>query len=107
VAPDATGAIPREFELSLSRLAEHYRHTWVLPMTLKKDDLQRVLNERITEAMGQPFSPEERKANATVAMLWLKRLAVGEVRGYDVGPAEGAILKGLTSPVLVPLSIER
>jgi hypothetical protein len=28
-------------------------------------------------------------------MQWLRRLAVGEVPGYDVGPAEGAILKAL------------
>jgi hypothetical protein len=71
------------------------------PQALKKE-----ITARITEASGRPLSPDERKANAATALLWLRRLAVGEVPGYNVQPAEDAIMKALQSPELALLAIE-
>jgi hypothetical protein len=106
VAPDATGKSDRDFELRLQRLAGLYRYVWVMPVLTNPETLKKEIPARITEATGRPLSPEERKANAATALLWLKRLAVGEVPGYNVQPAEDAILKAMQAPELASLAIE-
>jgi hypothetical protein len=106
VSPDQTGKVDKEFELRLQRLARLYRHVWVMPVITDPAALKKELTARITEAAGRPLSPEERKANAATALLWLRRLAVGEVPGYNVQPAEDAILKALQAGDLAPLAIE-
>jgi hypothetical protein len=106
VAPDATGKSDRDFELRLQRLAGLYRYVWVMPVLTNPETLKKEIPARITEATGRPLSPEERKANAATAILWLKRLAVGEVPGYNVQPAEDAILKAMQAPELASLAIE-
>jgi hypothetical protein len=103
---DKAAVSPSTLELKLRNLAEHYRNAWVIPTPGGKEEMKGVLTTRIAEAVGRPFSEEERKANAALAMLWLKRLATGEVAGYDVRPAQGAILKALQSPDLATLAIE-
>jgi hypothetical protein len=47
--------------------------------------------------MGMPLSEAERRAYAADAMNWLRRMAVGEVKSYDVRPAERDILQALRS----------
>jgi hypothetical protein len=106
VAHDQAGTIPAEFEADLRRLTENYRNVWVAPAKTDMEGLKQMLQERIIQAMVKPLSEAERKANAATATLWLKRLAVGEVPGYDVRPAEKAILNALHSPEIAPLAIE-
>jgi hypothetical protein len=106
VTPDQTGKMSKEFDLSLRRLASRYRHVEVLPVTTNPNSLKADLMAGIVKAGGRPLSAEERKANTATALLWLKRLAVGEVPGYNVQPAEEAILKAMQSPELAPLAIE-
>jgi CheY-like chemotaxis protein len=96
----------RQTDLALRRLAEPYKNVWVIPATTDAAALKRVLTDRIGATMGKPLSEEERKGNAAVAMLWLKRIATGEVGGYDVEPAREAILKNLESDELAGLAIE-
>jgi CheY-like chemotaxis protein len=88
------------------RLTERYRNVWVLPATTSAEVLKQVLPARLAEAGGRPLSEEERKNRIREALLWLARLARGEVPGYDVRPAEGAILKALRSDELAPTAIE-
>src|SRR5262249_52811550 len=85
---------------------ERYRNVWVMPPTIDPEVLKRTLNAHIAEAMGRPLTDEERKANARLAMTWLKRMAVGEVHGYDVEPAEADILRALRVDDLGGLAAE-
>jgi CheY-like chemotaxis protein len=103
MAPDKTKP---ELEPSLKVLADRYRHVWVLPGPLAANDWKTELGHAIADTMGQPLSEDERKANSSVAILWLKRLAVGEVAGYDIRPAQAAIFKALETPELAALAIE-
>jgi hypothetical protein len=64
------------------------------------------MDVRLAGAMEQPLKEEERKARAALALAWLKRLAVGEVPGFDVRPAQGAILSALRNEALARLAIE-
>jgi CheY-like chemotaxis protein len=91
---------------ALRRLTEPYQNVWVIPAKPDLAALKRVLAERIGAIMGKPLSEEERKGNAAMSMLWLKRMAVGEVPGYEVEPAREVILKNLESDELAGLAIE-
>ena len=106
VAPDQTGRVPPEFEPSLKRLAERYRNVWIAPLALNANELKGLLAARIADATGAPLSEAERKDNAARAMVWLKRLATGELPGYDVRPAAQTIMDAIDSPDLAPLAIE-
>lgn len=106
VMPDANGVVPPALEQSLNRLAESYLNVWVVPTLLSPDALKAELGEKILQTQGKPLAEAERKADANLALLWLRRLVVGEVRGYDVRPAGKAILDALHSDELAPLAIE-
>jgi CheY-like chemotaxis protein len=98
VAPtDHPGIVPEELERGLNRFVQGYRNVSVVQRTLDQAFWKQTLAARLSEAEGSPLTKEERLANAKLAMQWLRRLGVGEVPGYDVGPAEGAILKALKS----------
>lgn len=106
VAPERAGTVPPNRAQSLARLAANYRNVWVVPATLKSDTLKQTLAARVADAVGKPLTEEERKNNAAVAMLWLKKMAVGEVPGFDVRPAEAAVLKALHTKELAALAVE-
>ncbi|MDW8264862.1 MAG: hypothetical protein RMJ52_05960, partial [Gemmataceae bacterium] len=105
LTPDPPAPVPGSAELLVRSLAKSYRHVWVLSRPTP-EQLKEELPARITEALGQPMSEDERKAQAALAMVWLKRLATGEVPGYDIRPAEAAILKALHHDELAHLAIE-
>jgi CheY-like chemotaxis protein len=106
IPADASGASPADFERRMERLAEPYRNVWVMTRTLDPSLIKQTLNARLTDALGNPLTKEERAANALTAMTWLRRLAVGEIPGYDVRPAEKAILEAMRSSELASLAIE-
>ncbi len=87
-----------ETSLRLSRLAGNYRNVSVIPATLDPDVLKPLLPAKIAEAMGTPFTDAERKGNVLASVDWLRKLATGEVPGYDVRPAETAIITAMRSP---------
>jgi hypothetical protein len=95
----------RAREDAVQRLAEHYRNVTLLPLALDVKGTQQLLHARIADTTGRPLSPAERKANAQLAIDWLKQLAARDVPGYDVGPAQAAILKALLAPDLAPPAI--
>jgi CheY-like chemotaxis protein len=90
----------------LDRLAEHYRNVWVAQATTDADDLKRTLIAAIADSMGKPLSEAERKNNAVLAMEWLTRISRGELPGYDIRPAQSAILETARDNELAPRAIE-
>ena len=64
-----------------------------MPATIDPDLLKQDLPVYVAKGMGQPLTDAERKDTAREAVLWLKRLAVGEVPGYNVKGAKDALLK--------------
>jgi CheY-like chemotaxis protein len=98
--------LTRELREQLRPVIEPYRNVWVVATTSTADILKSEITERVAGTVGRPLTEAERKADATLAMLWLKRMAVGEVKGYDVEPARDVILKTLSSNDLGSLAIE-
>lgn len=95
-----------EREKSLSALAGRYRNIWVTPPLTKPDVLKQTVLARIADASGQLVTAEERKAHAVQAMIWLKKMALGEVPGYEFQAAEGAILSALRNDELALTAIQ-
>ncbi|MCS6977125.1 MAG: hypothetical protein NZM31_08990 [Gemmatales bacterium] len=83
-------------ERAMKSLASRYPRVSVIsppPVTLEmlKLNLDPVLKDR----ESVPLSAAERKAYAESALEWLRRMASGEKPGYDVRPAEPALLRAL------------
>jgi CheY-like chemotaxis protein len=99
---------PPQRTLPLTRLAERYQNVWVVPeaLTMAPESLKNALRQHVQEAAGRPFTEAERKEYSEKAMDLLAKLARGEIRGYSVQPAEGAIVKALRSNELAGPAIE-
>lgn len=94
VSPGPFSRVVPDVPSRLQRLAESYRLVTVAGMP-GVSELKEKLPAQIIAARGKPLSKEERENFAAEAMLWLRRLALGEIAGYDVTPAESAVLKTL------------
>jgi CheY-like chemotaxis protein len=98
--------LPVQREEQLRKLTENYRNVSLLKETFRAQTLKERFGQAIADAAGQPLTTDERKDDAGLALLWLNRLATQEARGYDVRPAEDAILEATQSDELGPLAIE-
>jgi CheY-like chemotaxis protein len=103
--PQIDTEVSPALELSLRRMAERYPNVFFVPIP-GPNALKHEIPLRITETLGKPLSAEERKAYAAEAIRWFKRMATGEVPGYDIRPAEAAILKALRNDELADLAVE-
>lgn len=91
---------PAEKADRVSAVARGYANVTVVPAALDAESLKKALPAQIAAAAGKPLSEEEKKQNAADAMNWLRRIAAGEVRGYDLRPAERDILAALRNDEL-------
>jgi CheY-like chemotaxis protein len=106
IPPLPEGVRPPETVIPLQRMIDPYRNVFIVAASNDKDLLGPMLETRIANAMGKPFTPEERKDMMAQAMIWLRRLALGEVPGYGVKSAEPAILKALRNEELNSFAVE-
>jgi hypothetical protein len=92
----------------LQRLAKGYRNTWVLPevMTTMPEELKTEIEQRIKESAGAKLSAKERQHFTRQALDYLWRMGRGEMAGYDIRPAQEALVQVLTSPDLAVQAIE-
>lgn len=94
-----------ETSLRLTRMAGNYRNVSVVPATLDPEVLKPLITTKISEAMGQPLSEAERKSMTLTALDWFRRLALNEFPGYDIRPAEDALVPAMRIPELSKPSI--
>jgi CheY-like chemotaxis protein len=90
----------KDTEDDLARIAKKYRHVHVLPEGYLPmgDEMKKAVDEAVTADVRAKLTPEERKQFARVALDKLWRMARGEIRGYDVRPAQDALLAAVRSP---------
>jgi vacuolar-type H+-ATPase subunit F/Vma7 len=99
---------------NLQQLEKKYPRVTVIPAVTDANLLKELIVARIAEDLGQPLTPAEkkdaaaaaarlkrvlaeRKENADRAVIWLGRLARGEIAGYDVRPAGDSLIATLRS----------
>jgi hypothetical protein len=92
----------------LQLLTKGQRYTWILPevLTAMPDDLRNEIDLRIKETAGAKLSAKERQYFTRQSLDYLWRMARGEIAGYDIRPAQDALVKVLTSPNLAVQAIE-
>ena len=59
-----------------------------------------------TDVSELPQDPATRRRDAQLAVEWLRRMAVGEVAGYDVRPAEATLRRALRDDALAEDAID-
>lgn len=106
VPPLAVGNRPPDALIPLQRIVEPYKNTYIIPATNDPEILKPMLSQRIVASMGKPYSDEERKNTMNEAMVWLKRIATGELPGYKAIGAESAIIKAMHNEELNALAVE-
>jgi len=67
-------------------------------MELLRAEVNALLAERTTP----PFTDSERVQQAKEAVDYFARMATGELKGYDIRPAEGALIRALNDDILAP-----
>jgi hypothetical protein len=94
-----------DVEIRLARVTAPYKTVRVIPAVFTDAGFKEQLTQA-TDAQGPLTTPTEKAENARTAMVWLRKMAVGEIAGYDVRPAEAAIRSALFSDELAPLAID-
>jgi CheY-like chemotaxis protein len=103
---DRQGNIPNDLETRLERIVRPYQNVWVMAWTIDPIALRAAIQQHLTEAQGPPLNPEERRSIALGAMGWLARISTRQVPGYEILPAQDAILRALHREDLVRMAID-
>ena len=99
---------PKDAEVTLEKMAARYRHVKMIPeaLLLMGEDLKNQIDEVLIAAAGAKLSAAERKEFAKVGIDWLWRMARNEIQGYDVRPAQNAVIAALRSPETATEALE-
>jgi hypothetical protein len=85
---------------ALEKLAARHRDVKVIPesMLLMGEELKHHIDTAIATTSGARVTPAERSEFARVSLDYLWRMARQEIPGYDVRPAQSAVMTALRSP---------
>ena len=95
-----------EAEYQLGRVARTYRGVTVIAEPFSPAGLSDEVRSAAADPAQLPRDPAETKQAAKVAVEWLRRMAVGEVAGYDVRPAAEALRHAMRDDELAENAIE-
>jgi CheY-like chemotaxis protein len=98
----------KDREEDLKKIARQYRAVQVVtePVLALPDMFKAAIELSTKASQGAKLAPEERKEFNRAALDALWRMARGEYAGYDVRPAEPAILGALRTPDSALLALE-
>jgi DNA-binding response OmpR family regulator len=98
----------REKDDNLARLSRKYRgvHVMSTPALSLTEELKTRIESAVKSDQGAKLTAEERKdfSQSSLDALW--RMARGEYPGYDIRPAEPALVEALRSPDMAALALE-
>jgi hypothetical protein len=103
--PAITALRATDLELQLARQLRGYRNIRVVPSVFTDEGFKEELAQ-MTDAKAPLLTPAEKKEYAKTAIVWLKKMATGEVPGYRVASAESAIRFALQLDDLAPSAID-
>jgi CheY-like chemotaxis protein len=90
-------------EQAAKSLAARYQRVHVFsPPPASVELFKEKLDPIVGELHRTPLTEAERRAYATQALDWLNRMASGEKPGFDIRPADAAVIRALTSDELAP-----
>ena len=95
-----------ELEKPLIKIAKPFAFVTVIPETLNPETLANDVRNAAADPSQLARDPAERAATAKEAVQWLRKIAIGEVTGYEVKPASSALLGSLSSDLFAPSAID-
>jgi len=90
----------------LTKIVKHYPGVVVVPEPYTVVGLSDDLKSAAQDPSQLPRNPADKALIAKIAVEWLRRMAIGEIPGYDVRPAEAALRDALKSDDLAPAAME-
>jgi CheY-like chemotaxis protein len=93
-------------EERLGRLLRNYPRVKITPEPFGLTGLAEDIRAAAADPAQLPRNPAETRRDAKVAVEWLRRLAVGEIPGYDVRPAGPALRQALRDDELASDAID-
>lgn len=95
-----------EAERQLERLLRPYPRVKITPEPYGPTGLAEDVRAAAADVSQLPQDPAARRRDAKLAVGWLRRMAVGEVAGYDVRPAEATLRRALRDDALAEDAID-
>lgn len=111
IDPEALG-IPADryrdeyLETRLANLARYTPNVKVIPEPYGLIGFSEEIMQVTADPDKQPRTAEQKRVAAAYAVEWLRKLAVGEIVGYDVRPAEAALIDALLDDEFAPFAID-
>ncbi|HLW64450.1 MAG TPA: response regulator [Gemmataceae bacterium] len=100
-------AVSPDAEWHVKRIVQGFPNVQVGLRPLSPENVLEGMNKFVAvDPMAKPLSPTERKDQQLLAIEDLRRLAIGQVPGYDVRPAANEIRAALRSDDLALAAIE-
>ncbi|HEV3144637.1 MAG TPA: hypothetical protein VGZ47_12180 [Gemmataceae bacterium] len=100
-------ALPADVEWRVKRIVQGFPNVQVGLRPLSPENVLEGMNKFVAmDPLARPLSAAERKDQQLKAIEDLRRLAAGEISGYDVRPAANEIRAALKSDELAPAAIE-
>jgi CheY-like chemotaxis protein len=96
----------RDTERKLERLLRAYPRVKITTEPYGLTGLAEDIQAAAADPAELPRDPATRRRDAKIAVEWLRRIAVGEIPGYDVRPAEPALRQALRDDELADDAID-
>jgi hypothetical protein len=93
-------------EAQLTKLIRQYPRVVVAPEPFNLFGFTADVQATVTDPSQMPRDPAEKRHAARVAVEWLRKLAVGEIPGFDVRPAGPALRLALRDDALADPAID-
>jgi hypothetical protein len=95
-----------EAERRLERLLRNYPRVKITPEPYSLTGLAEDIRAAAADVSLLPQDPATRRRDAEIAVEWLRRMAVGEIPGYDVRPAGATLRRALRDDALAEDAID-
>src|SRR5262249_12701157 len=99
-------APPANLDVKLARTIEPYKNIQIIHRPVTPEAVKDEMQLFIADPSTRPLSDAERKDHQRRAVEALRKMAIGELQGYDVRPAVGALRAALRSDDLAPAAID-
>lgn len=90
----------------LGRVARHVGGVTVIPEPFSAASLRADIQKGVTDPAQLPVPAAVKRQNARLALEYLRRMAVGEIPGFDVRPAGPALRAALRDDELADIAID-
>jgi CheY-like chemotaxis protein len=95
-----------EVEFALVGIVRNVPNAVIIPEPYTAVGFQDDLRTAVSDPSQLPRDPAEKRAAEQAAVEWLRKLAVGDVPGYDVRPATGVLRRALADDELAEPAID-